>query len=278
MNNKLNELRSMLEELSADGVCAAFSGGVDSALLLTVLSELRAKKPFPLLAVVFSTAFHTAEETASAMRQAEELGVPAELVERDVLSDPVLRNNPKDRCYRCKLSLFSEMRRIADAHGIRNLVDGTNADDMRTYRPGRKALEELGVLSPLAVRGFTKDEIRAAARELLIPVADKPSTPCLATRFPYGAALTDEALRKAERGEAVLREFGLKIVRLRVHGDVARIETDEEGFGIASGKRFEIAFALRQEGFPYVSLDLEGFRSGSMDETIPDAGTGATAE
>lgn len=275
MKSKLNELRRMLEELSADGVCAAFSGGVDSALLLTVLSELRARKPFPLLAVVFSTAFHTAEETASAMRQTAELGVPAELVERDVLSDPVLRNNPKDRCYRCKLNLFSEMRRIADAHGIRSLVDGTNADDAKAYRPGRKALEELGVLSPLALCGFAKDEIRAAARELLIPVADKPSSPCLATRFPYGAALTDEKLRKAERGEAVLREFGLKIVRLRVHGDVARIETDEEGFGIASDKRFEIAFALRQEGFLYVSLDLEGFRSGSMDETIPDAGTGA---
>jgi len=268
MKDKLNELRRMLENLSADGVCAAFSGGVDSSLLLTVLSEIYARKPFPLLAVVFATAFHTAEETASAMKQAEELGVPAERVERDVLSDPVLRENPKDRCYHCKRSLFSEMKRIAEAHGIRNLVDGTNADDMQVYRPGRKALEELGVLSPLAVCGFTKDEIRAAARELLIPVADKPSTPCLATRFPYGTVLTDEALRRVERGEAVLREFGLKVVRLRVHGDVARIETDPDGFELASARRFEIAFALRKEGFPYVTLDLEGFRSGSMDEPL----------
>jgi len=266
MENKLNELRRMLEDLSADGVCAAFSGGVDSALLLTVLSEIRARKPFPLLAVVFATAFHTFEETASAMEQAEELGVPAELVERDVLSDPLLRENPKDRCYHCKRALFSELRRIADAHGIGNLVDGTNADDMQVYRPGRKALEELGVLSPLALCGFSKAEIRAAARELLIPVAEKPSTPCLATRFPYGSVMTDEALRRVERGEAVLRGFGLKVVRLRVHGDVARIETDPEGFEIAAAKRFEIAFALRKEGFPYVTLDLEGFRSGSMDE------------
>ncbi len=268
MKDKLNELRRMLEDLSADGVCAAFSGGVDSALLLTVLSEIYARKPFPLLAVVFATAFHTAEETASAMKQAEELGVPAELVERDVLSDPVLRENPKDRCYHCKRRLFSEMKRIAEAHGIRNLVDGTNADDIKVYRPGRKALEELGVLSPLALRGFTKDEIRAAARGLLIPVADKPSTPCLATRFPYGTAMTDEALRRVERGEAVLREFGLKVVRLRVHGDVARIETDSEGFELVSARRFEIAFALRREGFPYVTLDMEGFRSGSMDEPL----------
>ena len=266
MENKLNELRRMLEDLSADGVCAAFSGGVDSTLLLTVLSEIYAREPFPLLAVVFATAFHTFEETASAMEQAEELGVPAELVERDVLSDPLLRENPKDRCYHCKRALFSELRRIADAHGIGNLVDGTNADDMQVYRPGRKALEELGVLSPLALCGFSKAEIRAAARELLIPVADKPSTPCLATRFPYGTVMTDEALRRVERGEAVLREFGLKVVRLRVHGDVARIETDPEGFEIAAAKRFEIAFALRKEGFPYVTLDLEGFRSGSMDE------------
>lgn len=268
MKNKLNELRRLLESVSADGVCAAFSGGVDSALLLTVLSEIYARKPFPLLAVVFATAFHTAGETASAMKQAEELGVPAELVERDVLSDPVLRENPKDRCYHCKRALFSEMRRIAESRGIRTLVDGTNADDTKVYRPGRKALEELGVLSPLAVCGFTKDEIRAAARELLIPVADKPSMPCLATRFPYGTVMTDDALRRVERGEAVLREFGLNVVRLRVHGDVARIETDPDGFDLAASKRFEIAFALRQEGFPYVTLDLEGFRSGSMDEPL----------
>ena len=269
MKNKLNELRRMLEDLNADGICAAFSGGVDSTLLLTVLSELYARKPFPLLAVVFATAFHTAEETASAMQLAEELGVPAELVKRDVLSDPLLRENPKDRCYHCKRGLFSEMRRIAEEHGIKRLVDGTNADDTQTYRPGRKALEELGVLSPLALCGFSKEEIRAAARELLIPVADKPSTPCLATRFPYGTIMTDEALRRVERGEAVLREFGMRVVRLRLHGDVARIETDPEGFELASAKRFEIAFALRQEGFPYVSLDLEGFRSGSMDEPLP---------
>ena len=272
MKDKLNELRLMLEKLSADGVCAAFSGGVDSALLLTVLSELRERKPFHLLAVVFSTAFHTAEETASAVKLAEELGVQVELVKRDVLSDPVLRDNPKDRCYHCKRNLFSEMKHIAAAHGIKNLVDGTNADDTKVYRPGRKALEELGVLSPLALCGFTKDEIRAAARELLIPVADKPSTPCLATRFPYGTAMTDEALRKVERGEAILREFGLKVVRLRVHGDVARIETDPEGFERAAAERFEIAFALRQAGFPYVALDLEGFRSGSMDESILNSG------
>lgn len=268
MENKLNELRRMLEGFSADGVCAAFSGGVDSALLLTVLSELHARKPFPLLAVVFSTPFHTAEETASAMDQAKDLGVQAELVERDVLSDPVLRDNPKDRCYHCKRSLFSEMKRIAAARGIRNLVDGTNADDTQVYRPGRRALEELGVLSPLALCGFTKDDIRAAARALLVPVADKPSSPCLATRFPYGTRLTDEALRQVERGEAVLRGFGLEVVRLRVHGNVARIETDQDGFERISARRFEVAFALRQEGFPYAALDLEGFRSGSMDEAI----------
>jgi len=268
MKSKLNELRRMLEDWSADGVCAAFSGGVDSALLLTVLSELHARKPFPLLAVVFATAFHTAEETASALKLADELGVPAERVDRDVLSDPVLKNNPKDRCYHCKRALFSEMKQIAAAHGIRNLVDGTNADDTKVYRPGRKALEELGVLSPLALCGFTKDEIRAAARELLVSVADKPSTPCLATRFPYGTVLTDATLRNVERGEAYLRELGLNVVRLRVHGNVARIETNADGFELAAAKRFEIAFELRRLGFPYASLDLEGFRSGSMDESL----------
>ena len=132
------------------------------------------------------------------------------------------------------------MKRIAAARGIQNLVDGTNADDTQAYRPGRKALDELGVLSPLALCGFTKDEIRAAARELLVPVADKPSSPCLATRFPYGTHMTDEALRKVERGENILRGFGLDVVRLRVHGDVARIETDADGCEIVSGRRFEV--------------------------------------
>ena len=128
---------------------------------------------------MFATAFHTAGETASAMKQAEELGVPAERVERDVLSDPVLRENPKDRCYHCKRRLFSEMKRIAEAHGIRNLVDGTNADDTKVYRPGRKALEELGVLSPLALCGFTQDEIRAAYRRAFTPLCAAERQACL---------------------------------------------------------------------------------------------------
>ena len=269
METKLNRLRTMLAGLAPDGICAAFSGGTDSSLLLTVLSELRAQTPYPLLAVIFTTAFQTAEETLSAQSLSEELGVPAETVSSDVLSDPVLRMNPADRCYHCKRRLFAEMRRIADARGLKHLMDGTNADDTKVYRPGRKALEELGVLSPLATCGFTKDEVRATARELLVPTAEKPSSPCLATRFPYGTELTDEALRRVERGEAYLHNLGLGTVRLRVHGPCARLETDEEGFRTVSERRAAIAGELRRIGFAYAALDLEGFRSGSMDESLP---------
>ena len=268
MKTKLSNLRAMLSGLSGDGICAAFSGGTDSTLLLTVLSELRSQSSYPLLAVVFTTAFQTAEETDSALSLAAALGVPTETVTYDVLSDPVLRTNPPDRCYHCKRRLFSEMKRIAEGRGLKHLVDGTNADDTKVYRPGRKALEELGVLSPLALCGFTKEEVRSAARELLIPVADKPSSPCLATRFPYGSEMTDEALRRVERAEGYLKRLGLKTVRLRVHGPCARLETDEEGFKTVSGKRFEIGFELRSLGFAYSALDLEGFRSGSMDEPL----------
>ena len=268
MKTKLNELRAMLSGLSCDGICTAFSGGTDSSLLLTVLSELRVQSPFPLLAVIFTTAFQTAEETRSAQALAAELGVPAEVVTFDVLSDPVIRMNPADRCYHCKRRLFTEMRRIAEARGLKYLTDGTNADDTKVYRPGRKALEELGVVSPLASCGFTKEDVRSAARELLVPTADKPSSPCLATRFPYGTELTDEALRRVERGEEYLRGIGLRTVRLRVHGPCARLETDREGYRLVSEKRFEIGFELRDLGFAYSALDLEGFRSGSMDEPL----------
>ena len=272
METKLNRLRTMLAGLGPEGVCAAFSGGTDSSLLLTVLSELRAQTPFPLLAVIFTTAFQTAEETLSAQSLAEELGVPTETVSFDVLSDPVLRMNPPDRCYHCKRRLFSEMKRIADARALKHLVDGTNADDTKVYRPGRKALEELGVLSPLAICGFTKDEVRSAARELLVPTAEKPSSPCLATRFPYGTELTDEALRRVEHGETYLHNLGLGTVRLRVHGPCARLETDEEGFRTVAERRAKIASELRRIGFAYTALDLEGFRSGSMDEPLPADG------
>ena len=269
METKLIQLRTMLAGLGPDGICAAFSGGTDSSLLLTVLSELRAQAPYPLLAVIFTTAFQTAEETVSAQSLADELGVPVETVSFDVLADPVLRTNPKDRCYHCKRRLFTEMKRIADARGLKHLMDGTNADDTKVYRPGRKALEELGVLSPLAICGFTKDEVRRAARELLVPTAEKPSSPCLATRFPYGTELTDEALRRVEHGETYLRNIGLGTVRLRVHGACARLETDVEGFRTVAEHRDRIASELRRIGFAYAALDLEGFRSGSMDEPPP---------
>ncbi|MDD6337367.1 MAG: ATP-dependent sacrificial sulfur transferase LarE [Lentisphaeria bacterium] len=272
MKTKLNQLRTMLSGLAPEGICAAFSGGTDSSLLLTVLSELQAQTPYPLLAVIFTTTFQTAEETVSAQSLAEELAVPVETVPYDVLADPVLRRNPKDRCYQCKRRLFAEMKRIAEARGLKHLMDGTNADDTKVYRPGRKALEELGVLSPLAICGFTKDEVRSAARELLVPTAEKPSSPCLATRFPYGTELTDDALRRVERGETYLRNLGLGTVRLRVHGPCARLETDAEGFRTVAEHRTKIASELRRIGFGYAALDLEGFRSGSMDEPQPADG------
>ena len=192
--NRIDELKRNLRLLAPHGIALAFSGGVDSTFLLSVLKELHDETPFPLLALTMHTVFQPDDETEAAKRQTAEFGVEAEVFTCDPLALPEVRSNPPDRCCWCKRKIFRTFLDVCRARRIAHLLDGTNADDGHAYRPGRRALKELGVLSPLASLGFTKQEIRELSAERGLPTATKPSMPCLATRFEYGAELTPESM------------------------------------------------------------------------------------
>lgn len=265
----IDALHTYLTEHVKGGVALAFSGGVDSTLLLHALLRLQKEKTFELTAYYFHTPLHTAEEKTEAIRTARDVG--AELVELtfDPLQLPELRFNPTDRCYLCKGKIFSIMIGHARARGLRVMMDGTNADDHRQYRPGLRALRELGVLSPLAEAGLAKADVRALAAEWGLSCAEKPSTPCLATRFDYGAELTADAVRRVEAGEAILRRFyPHSSLRLRVHGTLARLELPPELMSRALTDAPRLLRELRALGYHHIALDLQGFRSGSMDEHL----------
>ena len=183
----------------------------------------------------------------------------------DELESAGIGDNPTDRCYRCKKFLFMQMLQKAEELGVRRILEGTNEDDLHVYRPGIRALKELGIKSPLADAGMTKADVRRLAAEYGMPVAAKPAAPCLATRFPYGTKLTYEKLEAVGKGEDFLKTLGFRNVRLRVHDAIARIEVDVEEFPLVSEHRKEIINVLSGLGYPYVTLDLAGFRSGSMD-------------
>ncbi len=261
-DERLGALRERLRKIAEGGIALAYSGGVDSALLLAVLAELRREKNFPLLALTMRSPFSP--------RGADDVpaDVPSETLDVALANAPAaLRENAAERCYFCKKHFFSAFAEIARERGLRTLADGTNADDLGAFRPGLRALRELGVVSPLADAGFSKADVRAAAKKLSVPAAEKPSSPCLATRFPTGTALTEEALRAVERGEDFLRKFlpPAAPLRLRVHGEIARIETAPEAFPRLFAEREKICAQLRELGFRRAALDLGGFRSGSMD-------------
>ena len=269
-NEKRQRLLTYMKKCAETDVALAFSGGVDSSLLLKMACDSAAEQGTRVYAVTFQTRLHPPCDLEAAKKIAGELNAEHIVLQVDELEMEEIRNNPENRCYLCKKNLFGHLKKFADGRGVPCLMDGTNEDDLHVYRPGRRALEEFGVESPLARCGVTKEEVRALAAEYGISAAGRPSTPCMATRLPYGSRLSYELLDRIASGEEWLREIlgESANIRLRVHGDVARIETDESGMELLLRRRSETVRKLQNLGFPYITLDLEGFRSGSMDKRI----------
>lgn len=258
-------LEEMMRELAGQDICLAFSGGVDSSLLLKAAVDAAANTGAKVYAVTFDSRLHPSCDLEIARRVAEELGGIHQVISVDELEQEAIRHNPVDRCYLCKYHLFETLKQFAGERGISCILDGTNEDDMHVYRPGIRALSELGIISPLAQLHITKKEVKELAAEYGISVASRPSTPCMATRIPYGMDIEYDMLARIAEGEAFLRTRVEGNVRLRLHGNVARIEVDPDALAKIVVQRKEIIKRLKELGFVYLTLDLEGFRSGSMD-------------
>ncbi len=269
---KTEQLEAIMDELTDQDMALAFSGGVDSSLLLKMAADRAAKKGTKVWAVTFNSRLHPSCDLENARKVAGELGGIHVILEIDELEMEEIRSNPVNRCYLCKRNLFRTLMAFAKEKGVEVLAEGTNEDDLHVYRPGIQAVRELGIRSPLAEAGLTKEEVRRLAAACGISAASRPSTPCMATRLPYGARMDYEILKKIEAGEEILRRMIGGNVRLRLHGQVVRIETDPERFSLALEKREEVVRQLKELGFVYITLDLEGFRSGSMDVGLESRG------
>ena len=263
---KLERLRERLRVIG--GAVVAFSSGVDSTFLLRVAHEELGDRV--VAATARSHSFPNRElDEATAFCRAE--GVRHVVIDSEELDIPGFAENPPDRCYHCKKELFSKLLAFARDNGLAAVLEGSNIDDDGDYRPGRRAIRELGILSPLHEAGLTKAEIRVLSREMGLPTFDKPSFACLASRFPYGERITVRGLEQVEKAEQWLLDagWGLTQLRVRSHGDLARIEVPPADIPRLAARAAEIAAAFKDLGFAYVTLDLLGYRIGSMNEILP---------
>ena len=260
---KLERLQAILSDLGR--VAVAFSGGTDSAFLLKAAHDLLGDNVIALTAVSCTLPRRELEDAKAFCRRE---GVRQILVDPHELESDAFRTNPPDRCYHCKHSVFSSFRDAASELGFDIVADGSNADDTGDYRPGMRAAAELGVRSPLRDAALTKADIRELSRRWGLSTWDKPAAACLASRVPYGEAITPEKIERIDRAEAFLQDLGFRQVRLRVHGDLARIETVPDMFPALLSRREEIVAECRALGFSYVTMDLTGYRVGSMNETL----------
>lgn len=265
---KCEKLVSLIDDYSKKDILIAFSGGVDSSLLLKLACESAKKNNTKVYAVTVHTELHPMNDIVIAKEVAKEAGAIHSVINVDELESAGIKNNPVDRCYLCKKYLFSKLKEVAKELNIDTILEGTNEDDRHVYRPGIKALGELGIISPLAESKMTKSDVRQLAGEFGISVANRPSTPCLATRFPYRTSLSYENMQKVERAEDYIRELGLYNVRVRIHDDIARVEVDDDEMEKLMCHRKDIVAHLKELGYEYITLDIEGFRSGSMDYKI----------
>jgi len=266
-DDKLAKLRRILRGMP--GAAVAYSGGVDSALVLKVAREELGERAVAVMNVSSLTPPGEAEEAA---RTAQAMGAEVVVTRADPLQDEGFRAGPEDRCYRCKRLVFEAIAAAARERGLDQILDGSQVDDLSEDRPGRRALAEAGVRSPLIEAGLNKEEVRRLARRLAVPAAERPASPCLVTRLPFHQEVTPEKLRAVGEAEAALRRLGLSVVRVRHHGEVARIEVPATDLPAVLRQRERVVEELKHLGFVYVTLDLQGFRSGSMAEALPRRG------
>jgi len=263
LEQKCERLKEMLE--GYESVVVAFSGGVDSTFLLKAAVDALKEN---VLGVTITGELYPPGETEEAAELARFIGAEHIIIENEELDNPTFTNNPPDRCYHCKKSVYEKILEVARERCIKVVADGTNADDLSDYRPGLRAVNELGVCSPLKDAGLSKEEIRALSRKFSLPTAEKPANPCLATRFPYGAPITTQSLRQVGAAENFLRKLGIPQVRVRHHGNLARIEVPDTYLRFVVDNTSEVVSKLRELGYTYVALDLLGYRTGSMNENL----------
>lgn len=265
LEEKRKRVHSLLRE--AGSAAIAFSGGVDSTYLLKEAHDILGDRT---IAYTAGSVFFPAWENSEAAAFCKDEGIVQKKLVFDVLAQPGVAENPSNRCYLCKHALFTELKKQAEADGFACVMEGTNLDDLGDYRPGLIALKELGIRSPLKEAGMTKQDIRDLSKQLNLPTWDKPSFACLASRISYGEEITEEKLKRVEAAETFLLNHGFRQVRVRVHGSLARIEVLPEDlvrFGNEILRR-DVVEALKEAGFVYVTLDLEGFHSGSMNRML----------
>jgi len=265
-NKKIQKLKKILKNYKS--VLVAYSGGTDSSFLLKAAVDFLGQDK--VLAVTVKTEFLPENKFKEAKDIADTIGSVWKSIEIPILKENKLKRNPTDRCYICKKTILQNLKKTAKEEGLKEVIEGTNINDTEKYRPGHKAIKELGVKSPLVEANLTEEDIKKTSRKLNLPTWNKSSFTCLATRFPYGTKLTKSSLKKVELAEDFLTAKTFKNFRVRSHGNIARIEVPEKDFDRVLTNRKIIIEEFKEIGFEYITLDIEGYRSGSMDLGIKD--------